>query len=214
MNMDILLDTVDARWKALSPQDREIFERQAADENDRYQRELREFEQKQSQHMIPRAAPEEEDFLPPNRKRNRSDRNDNVSANTFVSYDHTRRDMSPPTRPVQSTRRNHAYVLGEIAPPFQTSHRRPLPLLQRPHPQPPKYGTSCKEASSFQENLPLLEEGTEVELTMNHQRRKYRIHYQCIPMTKAQAEDYIRNLSHGRLSLPPPVERENANALE
>ena len=202
MNMDILLDRVDAQWNALSPREKEVFERQAADDNLRYQREMKEYERLQSQQSIPRAL-EEENFQSHSRKRDRTDPKDDGSGNASVSNHYARKRHSPPTR--SPPFRNPSHVLGEIAPPLQTIQGRPQP----PIPLPPKHPASCSEPS-LQENLPLLE-GTEIELTVSHHKRKYRVHYQCISMTKTEAEEYVRRLSHGRLSLPPlaQIEREN-----
>lgn len=197
MNMDTLVELVNTQWSALSPEERQIFEQQAADDAERYQRELIEYEA-QRQRSGTHGGQQQQLGIPcPSRKKFRLG---GVSVNDHHSSHatHTSTPMAShleasilksPLRPIP------LQMVNEMPPPLQ--NQNVYPTFARLSPPPTHVESDCDDSMS--ENLP-LPPGMEIELSFGQngqQKQRYYVQYKCISMTKEQAEEYVRNWTTG-----------------
>ncbi len=205
MNMEALLDIVNAKWNTLNPEERHIFEQKAAEDDIRYQRELREYESQKQRSSTQRR------HLRVNqhqscKKRRHDNQNNGVSDVTSIlnhldscPVKHARAQSPLHTSPhsVAGKTLEHFPTICPGPELFQTSYPAPYPF-------PTIYPVPDASPDLPYEKLP-LRSGMEVELShekSGYKKRTYRVEYQCFSMTRQQAEEFIRHLENHN-NIPP-----------
>lgn len=204
MNMDALLKNVERQWVELTPEERKIFEDQAQEDNDRYQREQREYDAAQ---QMETASPS---------KTKKKGRRGGAPSEEFATANN-QQEQHP---------NDSVGLVGQIAPPYhyqgdhdwdhdgvaapwfsgdnahmfgasRTSYTNPQNAFGKPIlslPSVPFRPPDGREAM-----MP-LHPGMEILLSHGPgpQLQRYRVGYTCVSMTREQAENFY--LRHQRAS--------------
>lgn len=197
MNMEVLIETVDNQWKALSSESRQHFEMLSQQETEQYQQALKEYERQQQQQRQNAVAPLQKkeyvnrtELIPPiepvqtptNKKAKvTEEHSDSWSSNlgTFGT-EHNERNVLADSR--------HTSNLDHASPQVQGHSQQMNPSEWTPI----QYGNSLL-------NMP-LPNGLEIEVATppwTGQVRRYRVQYSLVSMTREQAEEYYRAHTQG-----------------
>jgi hypothetical protein len=187
MKMEMLLKVVDSQWNALPPERREVFEKLAVEDTTRYQCELDEYHRSKSSNREKKIATQNDAEVieaprPSKMKKHGS---------------HPPLVLEEPTKMLEQRQNPGLSTFIPVSAGMNhSSHPSSLCLGMLPGPCDPS------SANAIGGHLP-LPQGTELELTHqhgglvipgNHQKRRYRVQYKCLEMTKGQAEEYFQGI--------------------